>query len=76
MTHCCGDHIVIVDECCNQVVVRGPKHLNHQQYLVLLTPLYYPSGTLYLKKISDGDNIRYKHNPCCDFPCNTISLAW
>ena len=26
--------------------------------------------------IPDGYSIRYKQNPYCDLPCNTISLVW
>ena len=46
-----------------------------KRYLVLVTPPDYPSDTLYLKTTPDGDNIRYKHSPYFEFPCNTISLV-
>ena len=72
---CCGDHMVTVDECCNQVGGRKAINFHHKKYLVLLTPPDYPSDTLYLKTIPYGDNIRYKHNPYCDLPCNTMSLV-
>ena len=75
INHCCGEHIVTVDECCNQVGGRRASYLHYQKYLLLLTPLEYPSDTLYITTIPYIYNIRYKHNPYCDFPCNTMSLV-
>ena len=56
--------------------VRGASNLHYQQYLVLVIAPEYPYDTLYPKMIPDGDNIIYKQNPYCGFPCNTISLVW
>ena len=55
---------------------RGAINLHYQQYILLVTPPDYPAGTLYLKTIPDGDNIRYKQNPYCELPCNKMSLVW
>ena len=76
INYSCGDHIVTVDECCNQVGGRGASNSHHQKYIGLLTPPDYPSNTFYIKTIPDRYNIRYKQNPYCDFPCNTMSLVW